>query len=96
MGNALQPMVPRQNILEDKDQGNSGMTIEIPRIPPKLMNHATASIAPEKETREERLIRIRYQQILKQEERDRKKKDKIQQKLEEVTKEPLVSIQISN
>ena len=33
-------------------------------------------IDTEKETREERLIRIRYQQILKQEERERKKKDK--------------------
>ena len=67
MGHALQPMLPRHQVPEDKEQGNSGLTIEIPRIPPKLMANGsnTATIAPEKETREERLIRIRYQQILK-------------------------------
>ena len=75
-----------------------GLTIEIPRMGNPMMNHGqkTATLAPEKETREERLIRIRYEQILKREERDRKKKDKVQQKLEEVAKEPLVSVQISN
>ena len=76
-----------------------GLTIEIPRMGNPMMNHGgqkTATLAPEKETREERLIRIRYEQILKREERDRKKKDKVQQKMEEVAKEPLVSVQISN
>ena len=49
---------------EEIDHANSGLTIEIPRVGPSLQTvHLdapnTATVA-EKETREERLIRIRY------------------------------------
>ena len=46
-----------------------------------------SEIDPTKETREDRLIRQKYEQMLKQEERDKRRRERLA-KLDDISKEP--------